>query len=121
MVVRRATKALEELLADDTWAVFVADELGRVVGLVAVGVGDDPATETMLARRYGLVDPLVVAAGSRKSGIGRELMREAESWAKAKGVSELEAEVWEFDDGPRPFYERIGYRLLKGIFVKQLR
>jgi GNAT superfamily N-acetyltransferase len=43
-----------------------------------------------------------------------------EQWARERGAVEIQLDAWEFTGAPGPFYEALGYRTLKRIFVREL-
>jgi GNAT superfamily N-acetyltransferase len=44
------------------------------------------------------------------------LMQAAEAWARTKGLTDVRLTVFEFNEGARQFYARLGYR----TFSRQL-
>ena len=99
---------LELVLLRDDHAVFVAEEDGALLGWIHVLAFDSLATE-----RCALVGGLVVDAGRRRSGIGRELVVLAEDWARARGLGVLRLRSRETRTGAHRFYERLGFELVK--------
>jgi GNAT superfamily N-acetyltransferase len=65
---------------------------------------------------------LIVAAVSRGAGIGAELLRIAEQWARSQGAARLGVRSRLERERAHRFYERAGYRRLKtqAVFVKPL-
>ena len=65
---------------------------------------------------------LVVAAASRGTGVGAELLRSAEQWARAHGARRLTVRSRVERERAHRFYERAGYRRIKtqAVFVKPL-
>jgi GNAT superfamily N-acetyltransferase len=78
---------------------------------------DDPA---VVQRRYALLQSLAVTEAHRRHGLGLQLMAVAERWAREQGASEMEIAVWEFPEGPLPFYERLGYTTRKRTLSRRL-
>ena len=52
---------------------------------------------------------IMVAAGSRRRGIGSALMAAAERWARTAGVSKLELHVFPHNAAAIALYESLGY------------
>ncbi|MDP1752575.1 MAG: GNAT family N-acetyltransferase [Reyranella sp.] len=92
--------------ASDHW-VRVADVDGRVVGLLHVY--ERPALEKA---REAVVQSLVVDAAQRSRGVGATLMREAERWARERGLPAVALYTRIDRDAARAFYERLGYGLV---------
>ena len=80
--------------------VAVAEEHGRVVGLVHVF--ERPALEKPCE---AVVQALVVDAKLRRRGIGEALMEAAEAWAKARGLASVALST----QHAQVFYTRLGY------------
>ncbi len=96
---------IECVLAADGHHAVVAEQEGRVVGLVHVFAR--PALEKTCD---AVVQTLVVDAKVRGLGIGKLLMAEAEDWACTRGLVSiaLHTRIDRFD--ACRFYEQIGYR-----------
>src|SRR5262245_55303984 len=84
----RRPEEIERILAARDEALLVA-ESDRVVGLVHVLLYDTPPVAQLTPGRRAHVDTLVVASQVRRRGIGRRLMDEAASWARARGAVEI--------------------------------
>jgi ribosomal protein S18 acetylase RimI-like enzyme len=59
------------------------------------------------------VTHLWVAATARGQGHGTRLMQDAEAYARARGAIGATLETYSFQ--ARPFYERLGYRVVGAI------
>lgn len=90
----------------------------RIVGILTVHLLD--RRRGSVALRVGYVNAVGVYGAHRRRGIATALMREAESWAKAGGASELRLDVWSFNAGAVAFYEALGYRTLSLAMGKSL-
>jgi N-acetylglutamate synthase-like GNAT family acetyltransferase len=80
--------------------VAVAERVGRVAGLLHVFVR--PALEKPCE---AVVQALVVDGNLRGRGIGQALMREAEAWAAARGLTSVALHTRHAQE----FYTRLGY------------
>lgn len=89
----------ERAIMSSSSCVFVAILDDRVVGCVMVGDDGHRAVVYYLG-----VDPTV-----RIFGLGRQLMTEAETWAKARGATKLNLMVREDNKAVFDFYDAIGY------------
>jgi GNAT superfamily N-acetyltransferase len=109
-------------LADDTVAVLLVDNADAVpVGLVVVRAYDTPKNPTMVPRRRGHVETLVVGARHRRQGLGRRLMEAAADWARRKGAVELVLTTWAGNAAADAFYARLGYQPLSNVLSRPLR
>jgi GNAT superfamily N-acetyltransferase len=95
---------LQTLLPRDSHFIAIAENGGSAAGWVA-------AEERMLlesGKRAEIVG-LVVAVNARRFGIGRALVREAESWARDRGVETIGVRSNVVRPEAHPFYESLGY------------
>ena len=112
---------VERIFSDQSAALLLAVDGDRPVGLAEIYLRmDDLTNNRIVPHHYVYVQSLVVSEGSRKWGVGAQLMQAAEQWAKGKGATEVRLDVWEFAEGPLRFYEKIGYRTLRRALVKEL-
>jgi GNAT superfamily N-acetyltransferase len=85
--------------------VFVAEDgEGRVVGWLHVAARAQ-LTEDVCAEILGLV----VDEGARGAGIGADLIRAAEAWARAEGCARIRVRSRDTRERAHKFYEREGY------------
>jgi ribosomal protein S18 acetylase RimI-like enzyme len=104
----RSQSSFSELLASSEGAVFVAEASG-VVGAATVLLRHAPSLSVFVQQQYAVLDSLVVAEAWRRAGVGTALTRAAEHWARAHGARWLELGVYQFNEGARAFYEKLGY------------
>lgn len=98
----------DDLLAGDMSTILVAEIENTIVGFVIANVFDTPPFEVLVPRRIVFVDSMVVTATQRGKGIGRALVDAAIAYGRAKGATNLELTVWEFNRSAMAFYERLG-------------
>lgn len=108
------------LIADENVAFLVAEAGGNLAGFVHAFVRDAPAFPVFVARRYAVVDAVVVSSVLRHRGIGKRLMEQAQVWAIAKEATAIELNVYEFNQSAISFYERLGYGTLSRKMSKEL-
>jgi ribosomal protein S18 acetylase RimI-like enzyme len=97
------------LLADEDHALLVAEADAEPVGFAHVSVRDTPPIPLLVPRRVAMVDDVVVKSDHRRAGLGRALMERAHQWARAKGASEVQLTVYEFNQPAVRFYQALGY------------
>jgi RimJ/RimL family protein N-acetyltransferase len=98
---RRYLKALRRY---SDAAVFVAEGEDGIVGRLSLGRDPHPAS------RHVADLGLMVAAGHRRQGIGRALLKQAVAWATEVGVRKLELHVFPHNEGAIALYESFGFR-----------
>ncbi len=116
----QAERLLREAADSPKAVVLVAEAQGQVVGLVDFEEREAEDHPILTPRRYLKVGTLVVARSHRGRGIGKALMRRAHDWAEARGLSEAELNVYEFNQGAIGLYERLGYVTRTRRMVRKL-
>lgn len=101
-----------ELLADvekSSGVIFLCEEAGVAVGYVCLFGAVQPEDLDDLPKRYGFMAELFVKSGHRNRGIGQELVRHAEDYARSLGDYKMELKVLAPNEAARRFYESCGY------------
>lgn len=111
---------LQQIIGDQQALLLVAEAAGVVVGLAEAYLRTDTANPVRVARRYCLLQSLMVDPEQRRSGFGGRLVAAVEDWARRSGAEELRTDTWEFPAGPWPFYRAQGYRTYRRELVKTL-
>jgi GNAT superfamily N-acetyltransferase len=118
-VLRFNRDELDELIACETCFLAVAERAGEIVGFVDASIrGADDATD--VNRPWCGIHNLIVKPGRRRIGTGKLLMQAAETWARTKRLADVRLNVFEFNQGAREFYARLGYRTLSRQLHKVL-
>lgn len=91
-------------------AVFVADDVGDLVGFVSVRADGTPGEGILQPRDFAVVDTLAVRSDQRRSGIGRSLMEAVHGWARERRLWHVSLNVWEFNEPAIDFYRALGYQ-----------
>ncbi len=92
---------LASFIAHRSSKTWVAEENGRIVGFVVAG--REPT-------RVGHIVTIDVLEGSRRQGVGAELMSIAESWARKAKLQLMYLETADNNLAAQKFYEARGYR-----------
>jgi RimJ/RimL family protein N-acetyltransferase len=85
-------------------AVFVVEQGDSIVGRLSLGRDPHPAS------RHVADLGLMVAASSRRQGIGRALLQQSVDWAREVGVRKLELHVFPHNEAAIALYEEFGFR-----------
>jgi RimJ/RimL family protein N-acetyltransferase len=85
-------------------AVFVAETQDGVVGRLSIARDASP-----LSRHVAELG-LMVAADSRRRGIGSALIEEAMNWARRAGIVKLELTVFPHNEPAIALYRKLGFR-----------
>jgi GNAT superfamily N-acetyltransferase len=110
--VRRRLEALE---TDRDW-VFVVDLDGDVSGLIAVHVIPLIHADGYVAR----ITALVVKERARKTGVGRQLVAAARTFARQTGCIRLEVTSADGSADAHAFYTTVGFHVDERRFVMDL-
>lgn len=93
-----------EQLDSNREAVFVAVYDGKTVGFVQCEIYNTLYFELLVN-----IKGLAVSADYRRKGLGRELMKSAEEWAKSKGISKIRLNSGGTRKDSHEFYRSLGY------------
>lgn len=101
---------------DPTQALLLAELHGEPCGLLAL----DFMYFVPLGRTTCRITTLIVADSHRQSGVGRELLREAEVRARAANAARIEVTTAAHRQGAHDFYRACGYSESSTRFVRRL-
>jgi GNAT superfamily N-acetyltransferase len=102
-------EAVADLIASVDKSLLVAEAEGEIVGLAETYMNALPDSPFVISRRTATLQSLLVTEATRGIGVGGALVEAAERWATERGAEVIRTKVWEFPEGPLPFYERLGY------------
>lgn len=111
-----ALRRMQAMAAEHDQALLVADRDGHLCGLLAL----DLMYYLPLGARTCRITALVVAAGHQGEGVGSELLRAAESWARQAGAARIEVTSAAHREKAHGFYRARGYSDGAMRFVKRL-
>lgn len=97
-------------LADESVGFFLAVADGQAAGLVHLFVREALPLPILVPRFFAVVECLVVKKTFQRRGIGRQLMEFGQAWARAKGATSIDLNVYEFNRTAIELYEALGYR-----------
>jgi ribosomal protein S18 acetylase RimI-like enzyme len=89
---------------------------GTPLGFISLKVDEDVA-----GIPRGHVADLAVTETARRTGVGTQLMRAGEHWARDRGLALLSLDVWSTNERALAFYERLGYSAESLCLIKALR
>lgn len=109
----------DEFLTAPDYEVVVCEN-GGIVGFAVMKKVCLPQSPYCNERSYLLVEELGVDDGSRRAGIGSQLMQFVKDYAKSNGYSRVQLDVWAFNASAEEFYRSHGfetYRNYMEIFI----
>ena len=105
---------ISELIRSDESLALVAEADGEIVGNVLVSVDRGRATE-----HIGVLS-ICIALDWRDVGLGTELVRAAQAWARSRGVRKVSLGVFPDNERAIAVYERCGF-VREGLRREQYR
>jgi aminoglycoside 6'-N-acetyltransferase I len=115
------TYDLDEKLANGDYAVFIAFSAdGQAVAFIETGLRDHG--EGCETSPVGYIEAWYVDEYIRGQKIGRELLHNAEQWAREKGCFEMASDTWLENEASISAHLRLGYEEVERLvhFVKRL-
>ena len=110
-----------ELILDDSAGIFIAEIGGKLIGFIHAQLQEAPNIPIFVPRQYTVIVDIGVHSQFQRQGIGKLLMKTAEQWAKEKGSSSIELNVYEFNKTALAFYQSLGYETLSRKMTKQIK
>jgi aminoglycoside 6'-N-acetyltransferase I len=92
----------------DSQLVLVAEKDGRLVGFLEASIR--PFVEDCHSDQVGYLEGWFVEPGFRRYGIGRDLVRAAERWARKKGCTEMASDAEVGNDLSLEAHLKLGYK-----------
>ncbi|HZF33454.1 MAG TPA: GNAT family N-acetyltransferase [Candidatus Angelobacter sp.] len=112
---------LLQQVATQSGAILVAEESGRLLGLVAcVVVQDDAVQETADSNIHGYITDIYVVPERRGSGLAQALLQAAETHLAPTGISRVRISVLAANAMARRAYEKHGFEPYEVMYEKRL-
>ena len=115
------TLDLDDLLADENTAVFVASHAdGQLVAFIEVALRD--YAEGCETSPVGYIEAWYVEPQARGQKLGRDLVHAAEHWSRERGCVEMASDTWLENEAGIQVHQRMGYHEVDRLvhFVKRL-
>jgi ribosomal protein S18 acetylase RimI-like enzyme len=100
--------------------ILMAEDLGAVVGFVAVLARVPPEEPDEVQHEHAYVTDLVVRRRYRRRGLGALLLQHADAVAREAGATHLRVDVLARNTGAHELYERLNFRDFAVKMVKPL-
>jgi ribosomal protein S18 acetylase RimI-like enzyme len=105
-----AISFFDEMLADPTVSIFIAEENGEAIGYILCKLIERPENPFTFAMRSLLVEHISVRPAARGKGVGTALIKQAEMLAKRLAVQRIQLDSWDFNRNAYAFFERLGFQ-----------
>ncbi|MFH1565817.1 MAG: GNAT family N-acetyltransferase [bacterium] len=116
----RNNEFFNQILNSEKATILVAELQDSILGFVFVSIRKVAGDPLLKERSYAVVDNMVVEEKYRNKGLGRILLTEAITWAKIKGITKMELNVWEFNQNAINFYEKLGFETISRKMKKKI-
>lgn len=113
---------LKTLIEDyKTKPIFVyTDDKDEILGYIMCQYEDTGGKNALVARKVLYIDDFCVDEDARGQQIGTKLYNFVIEVAKNNGCQSITLNVWNFNEGAKRFYDRIGFKPLKTLMERKL-
>lgn len=102
-------KQIKNILKRNNSIIFVAEIENVIAGMIQVTIKNVKPGVFLKARKYALLENLIVKNEYRNYGIGKTLLNFSENYAKSQNVQCIELNVYEANNNAVEFYKSQGY------------
>ncbi len=107
-----------KILNDKDAVIFVAEETGEIIGLIAGRICDNGPI--ILPEKIGYVGTTVVLSKFRRKGIAKGLWEKLNEWFLSRGVEEVQLYVVPDNDEAKGFWQGRGFNVALERWKKHL-
>ena len=107
-----------EAIDDPATRLLVAETGQRLAGFV-MGVIEEH-TDDLISAPFLTVQYVGVLKEYRRNGIAARLLAEMETWAKSRGITQIDLLVWEHNPDARALFTKLGYMPLEHRLAKTI-
>jgi len=115
-----AVSFFDEILADPTSRIFIAEEDGRAIGYIFCKLFERPENLFNYAHRFLQVEHIAVRPDAQEQGAGAALMQRVEELAREIGVTKLQLNSWAFNTKAHAFFESCRFEKIEHRFWRKL-
>jgi ribosomal protein S18 acetylase RimI-like enzyme len=110
--------SVRKILNDADAVIFVAEQAGEIIGLVAGRISDNGPI--ILPEKIGYVGTTVVLSRYRRKGIARGLWGKLNEWFLSKGIEEVQLYVVPDNEEAKGFWRSRGFNVALERWKKHL-
>ena len=115
-----ATSFFDEVLADSTARIYIAEEEQRAIGYSFCKLFERPDGPFTYANRFLQIEHISVRPDAQRYGVGAALLKQAEKLARKLGVTKIQLNSWDFNTNAHAFFERHGFAKIEHRFWRYL-
>jgi GNAT superfamily N-acetyltransferase len=97
------------LLRKPTAGIWLAEDDGVPIGYVLAFVRERAENPFCPSRRWCEIDQIAVRPDRQRQGVGRALIEQALTWARAEGAGDIELSTWSFNDSAQRMFRGVGF------------
>lgn len=105
---------------DPDQEIVVCERRGMICGFAVLHHIRKPENPFMFARDFLDIDEFCVDEAQRRTGVATELIGFIKAYAKEKGYSRIELNMWEFNREALAFYEAVGFSTYRRYMEMQI-
>lgn len=98
---------------------FIAERDGEASGVVIFEVQNSPIYWT--TRRHIIIQDIAVAAAHQRKGVGMELEKRVEVYARENGIELILGEVWAYNQASKNMMKKLGRDPLYTVYGKRIK
>lgn len=115
-----ATSFFDEMLADPTTRIYIAEEEQRAIGYIFCKLFERPEGPFTYASRFLQIEHISVRPEAQQNGVGTALLKQVEKLARELGVTKIQLNSWDFNTKAHTFFERYGFAKIEHRFWRYL-
>jgi len=100
---------------------FLAQDKNQFVGFINLMLIDVPEEAMNIKRKFALLDNIFVRETYQNEGIATQLMDIAEAWAKDKGASKIELQLYTNNEKALQFYQSMGFNPFMALMERNVK
>ena len=117
-VESRARPLFEQQIRAEDQAIFLAERDGDIVGIVRCA--DVKGSPLLLPDRYCYVTSVFVRPAHRRHGVLAALMDPVESWARARGLTEMRLHNSTLSESARSAWDQLGFEVNEEVRLRHI-
>jgi len=106
---KEVEKEFKKILVSKKESGFICIDENEYIAFINVSARNENVAG---AKSYpvGYVEAIFVKNKYRKKGIGKQLIKYGEEWAKKKGCKEMASDTWSWNKKSQEFHEKLGFK-----------
>ena len=115
-----AVSFFDEILADPSVAIYVAEEDVQALGYIFCKLFERPESPFAYTNRFLQIEHISVRPDAQRHGAGTALMNRVKELARELGVTKIQLNSWDFNTQAHTFFEKHGFAKIEHRFWRYL-